>query len=151
MKKVFLMTLVLMLGGIFQLSAQNPIPSYNTPVNHVANFQELVNSPDLKSTSKGQRVLQVKVKGSSAAKATIWVYSHDNQDILGPFIVYGGETISVSIDDRLWGVIVHSDSDIDVDVWIEEQMKGSQINRDELNEPFPDLNAALDILPPSGK
>jgi hypothetical protein len=62
----------------------------------------------------------VKVKGSSSSVATVWVYSLDLQDIIGPYTVYGGETIYVDIDEREWGVIVQSEDHVEVDVWIEE-------------------------------
>jgi hypothetical protein len=49
----------------------------------------------------------------------IYVYSLDGQTILGPFYLTGNETIYVDIDDRLWGVLVESESKVKVSVWIE--------------------------------
>ncbi len=46
-------------------------------------------------------------------------------DILGPYIMHGGETLMVEIDSREWGVIVQSEDHITVDVWISEATKKS--------------------------
>jgi hypothetical protein len=57
-------------------------------------------------------------KNLGTCQATVCVYSLDGQTILGPYTVYGGEILSVPIDDREWGVYVESDDEITVDVWI---------------------------------
>ena len=51
--------------------------------------------------------------------ATVWIYSIDGLDILGPYYVTCGNTLEVEIDDREWGALVESDMDINVSVWID--------------------------------
>jgi len=59
------------------------------------------------------------VSSNGKCQATVWVYSLDGETILGPYTVNGGDVLSVPIDDRDWGVLVSTDDDITVDVWIE--------------------------------
>jgi len=120
MKKLNLLILFTIIWGTIQLNAENPIPSYNVVVNHNENFQETIGDLQRLILVKAQRALNVKIKGSSSSMATIWAYSLDGQDRLGPYYAYGGETVSIPIDDRPWGVTVQSDDPIIVDVWIEE-------------------------------
>jgi len=40
-------------------------------------------------------------------------------DTLGPYLVQCGETLTVEIDEREWGVLVETGSETLVDVWIE--------------------------------
>jgi len=51
--------------------------------------------------------------------ATVWIYSLDGLDILGPYYLACGNTLEVEIDDREWGALVESDMDINVSVWID--------------------------------
>jgi len=119
MKKIS--CLILILSGMFmaRVSAQNPIPSYGVPVDHIANFQEQQksNKPNYPNKAKGSII--IKSNGSLSSIAIVYVYSLDHQDILGPFTMHGGDIISVAIDSREWGVLVESDDHITVDVWIE--------------------------------
>ena len=116
MKNLFLVvTFILMLCGFQQTHAQQPIPSYNVSVKTRANFQE-------SQPSRGKRNMNIKVQCSGISlaptcQATIWVYSLDGQTIFGPFTVSGGETLSVPIDGREWGVFVQTEDTITVDVW----------------------------------
>jgi hypothetical protein len=56
---------------------------------------------------------------SPDCQAQVWLYSLDGLDILGPYTVLCGETLTVEIDDREWGVLVQTDAAVLVDVWIE--------------------------------
>jgi len=56
-----------------------------------------------------------------SCQATVWIYSLDEQDILGPYNVSCEELLSVEIDERDWGVVVQSEYHVYVDVWIEEE------------------------------
>lgn len=99
-----------------------PIPSFNVIVNGNANFQEA----SLKGGSviDGRKKVQVynsfSKSGDTPSTITVYVYSLDGQDILGPYYPASGTTLTVEIDDRLWGVLVQSASEVEVDVWIEE-------------------------------
>lgn len=57
--------------------------------------------------------------GTKSCTATVWVYSLDQTTVLGPYTVTCGQTLSVPIDERQWGVLVESEEEVIVDVWIE--------------------------------
>jgi len=109
-----------------------PIPSYNIPVVTMAIFREsnisiqgnqlIKNINTLKDSPMKKRIMNIQVncvgKSLGLCQATVWVYSLDGQDILGPFTVDGGDVLSVPIDDRDWGVLVDTGDDITVSVWI---------------------------------
>jgi len=102
--------------------AQNPIPSWNVAVNSVANFQESSSKSTCSNPLRGKRNMNIKARGAegqSSCQATVWVYSLDEQDILGPYPIQCEETIIVEIDEREWGVLVESEDHVYVDVWIE--------------------------------
>ena len=120
MRKIFYLTIVIFWLGIISISAQNPIPSYNVPVYNHANFQEQNKSFNANLLNRGKRAVNVKVVGGISSMATIYIYSLDYQNILGPFIVNGGETLTIDIDSREWGVLVNSEDHVTVDVWIDE-------------------------------
>ena len=126
MKKILLLIVILLIAGTIPLSAQNikphPIPSFNVQVIGLAVFQEN-NQVSQKEPSKGRRILHTVVtisKGRSSHIATVYFYSLDQQDILGPFLAYDGVEISEEIDEREWGVLVQSDIEVAVDTWINE-------------------------------
>ena len=105
--------------GITLVSGQNPIPSYNVPVYHYANFQEQLKGSSTCYNNRGKSGIVIRANGAMSSIAIVYVYSLDMQDVLGPFTIYGGETLTVPIDSREWGVLVESDDHISVDVWIE--------------------------------
>jgi hypothetical protein len=115
-KNLLFVFIILLIFSSMQTFAAYPIPSYGVTVNSVTNFKET-------QPARGRREMEVKVNcGSShslggSCKATVWVYSLDGRSVLGPYIVNGGETLSVPIDEREWGVIVNSDDEVSVDVW----------------------------------
>ena len=133
MKKEFLLAvLLLLLFGLQKAYCQYPIPSYNVTVISKATFQESqvstggssLNNNGPVSAPMAKREMDVKVNCSGTSsdgscQATVLVYSLDGQTVLGPYIVYGGDILSVPIDDRDWGVLVTTEDDITVDVWIE--------------------------------
>jgi hypothetical protein len=123
MKRIILLLFILIIATGTHLVAQNPIPSYNVPVNLKAYFQEQNNDNSCKQTL-GKRTLHVRVSCSGTSvttcSATVWVYSLDGEDTYGPFTVNGGETLEVEIDEREWGVYVESETPVIVDVWIDE-------------------------------
>ena len=102
--------------GEFQnVFAQYPIPSNNVSVRERANFQE--SQPE-----RGKRKINVWVQCNGSGfvgtcQATVWIYSLDGQTVFGPYTVYGGETLTIPIDDREWGVYIQTNNNITVDVW----------------------------------
>jgi hypothetical protein len=123
MEKILLLTLLLLLVCPPDAKSQYPIPSYNTPVNYRANFEEKKYGISQENSSREKRKVIVRTvcgsAGITSCTALVWVYSLDGQTIYGPFIVNPGTDLIVDIDDRLWGVYVESDDPIIVDVWIE--------------------------------
>jgi len=132
-KELILAVLLLLLFGLQKAFCQYPIPSYNVNVTSWANFQEHPLSSGVSTRNSNnaggvgspmaKRNMNVQVNccgfaSTDSCKATVWVYSLDGETILGPFTVYGGDILSVPIDDRDWGVIVSTEVDITVDVWI---------------------------------
>ena len=123
-KSTGLLILIMLLGAVNVLS-QNlptyPIPSYNVAVDSLANFRESVHTL-AKEFTDGKKEINVQIKTrteTGSCDATIWVYSIDQNSILGPFALSCGSILTVEIDDREWGVLVDSDDEILVDVWIE--------------------------------
>jgi hypothetical protein len=105
MKKILINPTLFLLTGLYTLKAQNPIPSYNVPVNCRANFQEQRPGSVQLDNSRQPRKIIVRTTGSSsgplACTATMWIYSLDGLNVLGRYTMYGGETITVEIDERL--------------------------------------------------
>ena len=99
-------------------SGDNPIPSYNVHVEGYANFVE---SGQNRSTDQvtGKRGVNVQVHTESGGNAAVWVYSLDLEYVYGPYTVRPGDPFNYEIDDRLWGVLVYSQMEDLVDVWIE--------------------------------
>ena len=96
-----------------------PIPSFQVPVEGNAIFRENGNPANPIPTEE-KREIKVHVTtsdGSQNCQATVWVYSLDHTSILGPYIVDCGETLTVEVDDRSWGVLVESENETIADVW----------------------------------
>ena len=127
MKKFPFIFLLFSLMSIYvqgQFTKPFPIPSFHVPVDSgtVARFRETTANGDTKSILE-KRDVHVKItdqsSGGGNCGATVWIYSLDGLDVLGPFSVLCGETLVTAIDKRAWGVLVQSNDDIVVDVWIE--------------------------------
>ena len=118
--KLFILSILL---STFSLSgyAAYPIPSYNVPVYHIANFQEKSTYGKSKGTAKEKRNLIIRISGYGGpnCSCTVWVYSLDGRDVIGPDTVGCNVQLSYEIDERDWGVIVECDDHVTVDVWTE--------------------------------
>lgn len=139
---LFVITFMLVFSEFQNVFAQYPIPSNNVSVRERANFQE-------SQPARGKRKMNVWVQcsGSSFAgtcQATVWIYSLDGQTILGPFTVNGGETLSVQIDDRAWGVYMQTDNNIIVDVWTSTEDSMNKLGLlNHINDPLKMLGGTL--------
>jgi len=118
----FAIFLIILLSG-FNSFTQNipvyPIPSYNVAVNGYANFKNNLQSQ--RNPVRAKQELNIQIRSSSGTHnctATVWVYSLDQTTVLGPYTVTCGQTLSVPIDERQWGVLVESEEEVIVDVWI---------------------------------
>jgi hypothetical protein len=126
MKGIILAVIILItITGSFRGNTQNiptyPIPSKDISVNGLAIFQENYHIWNI-NQFREKRDLNVhprSVSGSQNCQSTVWVYSLDGLDKLGPFTVLCGETLTVEIDEREWGVLIETGSETLVDVWIE--------------------------------
>lgn len=127
-KKITFFVLFIFLSA-FQLFAQYPIPSYNITVNQSATFQEKGSSGSQFSSPDARRYLHIRAYCNTTnivnCQATVWIYSLDGQTVYGPYTIYGGETLTIEIDDREWGVYVSSNDPISVDVWTDALGSGS--------------------------
>jgi len=56
----------------------------------------------------------------SSCIATVYVATTDQLTILGPFSLICGTALEVEIDDRMWSVLINSDTVILASVWIEQ-------------------------------
>lgn len=123
MKKIIFILLLFFAFTANSLNAQNPIPSWNVPVYYRANFMETAKmNTSFTKNSRGKRVLHVDAQTGGvtpSACGTVWVYSTDSLSVIGPLQLCSGESLSVDIDDREWGVLVESDDHLVLDVWIE--------------------------------
>jgi hypothetical protein len=125
MKKTLSFMIFWLILGLYSVLGQNipvyPIPSYNVKVDGYVDFSQ--QHTVLKNNSKQKKDVIIHLKSGSTentgCQATVWIYSLDQTSILGPFIMNCGETLVVGIDDREWGVLVNSEDDVIIDVWIE--------------------------------
>jgi len=110
-------------SSILKANAQEiktyPIPSYNVISFGCTDFSEQTSKIKCE-LSKGRRNLNVASSGGSSCPAQIWIYSLDRLDILGPYTLNPGETLTVEINEREWGVSSESVCQVTLSVWIEE-------------------------------
>ena len=123
MKKLFLFTTLVMCLWIPSGKAQNfktyPIPSYNILSYGIANFLE-ESKKSCKDAPLEMRHIHIKCIASNTCPVTVWIYSKDGLDILGPYTVNPGEILTVEIDDREWGVYTTADCEVLISVWIDD-------------------------------
>jgi hypothetical protein len=126
MKKIFYITTLLLIFVGLELKATKPIPSYDVPIRNGANFQEKEEggkghdgTGTIGNDIKNKRDLDVRstVPPGHMPVITVWVYSLDGHDVLGPFTMYGNDFLVVSVDDREWGVAVQCVDKVYVSVW----------------------------------
>jgi hypothetical protein len=122
MKKLVITAIIILLGSM-TAKAQFPIPSYNTLVENRATFTEQAFKKFQIPVSEGKRQFNVKRAGSTKTlngDVIFYAGSLDGQTLLGPYSIAPGETVSIEIDDRDWGIIVYTDIEVVLDVWITE-------------------------------
>jgi hypothetical protein len=96
-----------------------PIPSYNIVATGAANFCEQMRT-GLCGPSEGKKVMHVISSGNSQSRVQVWIYNRSGSPVLGPYTVLPGETLSVEIDDGVWGVYTEPEGEVILSVWIEE-------------------------------
>jgi hypothetical protein len=116
---------IFILFGAFSmlLKAQYPIPSFNVPVYPKATFEEHSEPvPACDQVLEKRDIVIRSTCGFASAvecTATVYVYSLDGQNVLGPFTVHCNETLVVGIDSREWGVLIETNCEMTIDVWTE--------------------------------
>jgi hypothetical protein len=127
MKKVILILVIFLLAGAnasiskaqgFHLGKPNPIPSFNFITTGQTYFEEII----LGGNTREKRNLNVSVSTTSHIPtdeeiATVYLIKNRGAQILGPYYLKDGETLTVSVSGKKWGVVVSSDEEIIVDVW----------------------------------
>ena len=102
--------------------AQYPIPSYNVSVSEKASFEE--NDQSGLSTANPCRIRNLIVhatcvhSASSEPTVLVWIYSLDGENTYGPYSI-GTIQTTFAIDNRQWGLLLMTDTEILVNVWIE--------------------------------
>ena|ERR1035438_9992668 len=114
MKKTIATLLIVLVGTVLQMQASKPIPSFQDLVARRANFTEKHHDQDSKPDPKKKRnmIIVCQVAGPNGAPIQIWVYSLDQKDVLGPYVLIDKGTLTVPIDDREWGVLVECDTKV---------------------------------------
>lgn len=124
MKRFCLLILTSLLFCLPQIFSQNipvyPIPSYGVAIIGSAVFK---NSDVRVFCLREKHNALVRLNSASSedpdCQGTVWLYSLDNSSVLGPYTAFCGETLTVEVDEREWGVLVESESKVSVDVWFE--------------------------------
>ena len=122
MKNIYLLVLIAVAAFINPAKAQYPIPSYNVTVNGQATFEE--KGQPILSPSGTDRTRQIVVHSTtlhmnaSVPVISVWFYSLDGENKYGPYTL-DGNYIIFEIDDRPWGVLIVTDREMLIDVWIE--------------------------------
>lgn len=104
----------LIIGAFFPFSeakAQYSIPAYDVLIVNVDTYFEEGSKSSFYfvPTIREERQLIIKVEDNEPSEttwATVIVYSLDGFDELGPYTVYEGSPLPVTIDERDWGVRV---------------------------------------------
>ncbi len=123
MKKVLLISLFIWFSGLSQLFATNPIPSYNVLVTGRANFQEKIKPISGNSLTDEKRQMNIQTSTSSPTAGfsrsiiVVKVYRLDGSALKGPYYLICGQSLSVAIDDKTWGVDVVSEETSRESVW----------------------------------
>lgn len=123
MKKLLLISVLVCFAGL-QLFASNPIPSYNVLVQDRASFQETP-PPFIGNVPKDEkRQMNIETTSSSGGSAALGasivivnVYRLDGRGSMGPYYLICGQSLSVFVDDKSWGVNVMANDPTLVSVW----------------------------------
>lgn len=129
MKKILFFTILILIVSVVVVKASNPIPSYNVPVTDKAYFQEDNSNLSTSGPIDGKRQMNVSNDGSPATNGptggssiVVYIYRLDNSIVLGPFVISEKQTLTVPIDENLWGVYTEPDFPTLVSVWTNDNL-----------------------------
>ena len=127
MKKLLLITLVLLIAGPLQLFPANPIPSYDLKMTYRANFQEKHFGQTGNQNGKEKRQMNIETSTSTAtpppstgmgrAVVVAMLYKLDGSASMGPYYIGVGQSLSIGIDGSAWGVNIAAPDAALVSVW----------------------------------
>ena len=104
------------------LQAQYAIPSFDIELT-VANTSFEEDESFMQTQNMEERQMVVEVEDDYPAQTTwaiVRIYSLDQQDVLGPYTVYEGANLRVTIDQREWGLeVLDFLSGCTISTWIE--------------------------------
>jgi len=129
MKKLSIILLLVLLGNLASFGdgaiKQYPIPSFGQKIIGTSAFAESATAPG-NDHYKRQMNVQSTTISPKVGECTItaWLIANGGLNVLGPFTVDCGETLSVPIDNQRWSVVIQSDYPVSVDVWIDSGSSG---------------------------
>ncbi len=139
MKKFLISTVLLFFIWSITALAYEPIPSYKYPINRTQNFIEKI-AKDGDPSPKGKRdmLVQSSISSGKPTMATLYAFSTDGTTVVGPYVIYSGQTIIIPIDDRQWGlnVVAQGNDHVYISVWIIDYYDPMTVNTPSQNEPF---------------
>jgi hypothetical protein len=128
MKKIFMITITLLMATVMIAKAGNPIPTFNFVITDKSTFQEspqtLNNGGNIDPYRKrdmtvqnGNAPIPKAPVGPGSLLVTAYVYRLDQSIVLGPFTIPYGQQITVTIDGYPWGVSIVPNSAAIISVW----------------------------------
>ena len=114
-----------LINTIDPLTNQYPIPSYDLEINTVSAFKENETISTSRDDPKGKRTVIICGKPAanqnSPVLGTVWAFSMDGKDTLGPFELDQEQNLLIDIDERPWGALINpaDDKGLTVSIWIE--------------------------------
>ena len=122
MKKLIIVSIMLLMAAAATTKASNPIPSYNVPIYGPTLFEETGISPFSSFLTDKKRDMNIQNSGGSYSPGgsfvVAYLYRLDFNKTQGPFIIQSGQTLSVPIDKKPWGVLLNPSPSTTVSVWI---------------------------------
>ena len=124
MRKVLLFAISIFMISAISVQAGNPIPSFNFQLKKNANFQETNFGTGHSDLSKDRRDMNVSndspggnKPGTGSGWISVMIYRLDHSIVRGPFFIRAGETLTIPIDGKPWGVFAHSPHKTIISVW----------------------------------
>jgi hypothetical protein len=138
MKKIILISVMLMFVSLNYLVASKPIPAYNVKINSTTNFIERGGGNSGFTFTEGRRQVNVESStthtGPISGYTFVYVYKLDFSVVLGPFKLYPDNVLSVDIDEDKWGVLVQTDQDLSITIWISYDNNAQNIHNQNLDQ-----------------
>jgi len=124
MKKGILVIAFILVTGLSGLFAQqyvvNPIPSFNYALTtQSTTFRERVGGTNNREKREMDVVISSSSTNSFPVYATVWIKKVNSQVVLGPYIIFLDEPLTVQIDNSKWSAVIECAWGVNASVWIE--------------------------------